>query len=140
MPLRVKLLRQDAIVPTRGSARAAGIDLYSCEILTIQPHERALVPTGIAIAIPDHCYGRVAPRSSLALRDGIDVGAGVIDEDYRGEVKVLLFNHSALPFEIHRGDRIAQLIIEKISYAQVTLVDELPSTQRGDKGFGSTGK
>ncbi|EKE39436.1 hypothetical protein ENUP19_0171G0020 [Entamoeba nuttalli] len=138
--LLVKKLVEDAIVPTRGSKCAAGIDLYSNTNFIIQPHERFLVSTGISIQIPHQCYGRIAPRSSLALKYGIDVGAGVIDEDYRGEIKVILFNHSNEIFNGRRGDRIAQLIIERISYCRISEVKELNKTDRGTNGFGSTGK
>lgn len=100
---------------------------------------KALCKTDIAIAIPEFTYARVAPRSGLAWKNSIDVGAGVIDYDYRGNVGVILFNHSDIDFEVKRGDRIAQLILERISMADVQEVEELNETVRGTGGFGSTG-
>ncbi|EMS11688.1 deoxyuridine 5'-triphosphate nucleotidohydrolase, mitochondrial precursor, putative [Entamoeba histolytica HM-3:IMSS] len=138
--LLVKRLHKDAVIPTRGTNRAAGFDLFCIENVIIQPHDRCSVSTGIAVQIPHNYYGKVAPRSSLAFKYGIDVGAGVIDEDYRGEIKVLLFNHSNDIFRAKKGDRIAQFIIEKISYCEIKEVKELNATIRGEKGFGSTGK
>lgn len=97
------------------------------------------VPTGVRVAVPPGYYGRVAPRSGLAVKKFVDVGAGVIDADYRGDIGVVLFNLSDVPFEVKRGDRIAQLVIEKISMGDVIQVESLDDTQRGDGGFGSTG-
>ena len=138
--LYVKKLHEDAIVPTKGTPVAAGYDLYCITDFEIEARERALIPTGIAVQIPHGCYGRVAPRSSLALKFGIDVGAGVIDEDYRGELKVILFNHSNQKFSAKKGERIAQLIIEQICHCPIQLVEELDESGRGIAGFGSTGK
>lgn len=101
---------------------------------------KLLVPTGISVAIPPGYYGRIAPRSGLALKNSIDVGAGVIDGDYRGKVGVILFNFDDQPFVISAGDRIAQLILEKYAEAPVEVVDTLPPTTRGSGGFGSTGR
>jgi dUTP pyrophosphatase len=98
-----------------------------------------LCGTDIAVAIPEGHYGRVAPRSGLALKNFIDVGAGVIDADYRGPIGVLIFNFGDVSFKIGRGDRIAQLILERISTPYVEVVQELPETERGSGGFGSTG-
>ena len=100
--LRVKKLKYDAIIPTRGSPLAAGYDLYSTSDLRIFRGQRAIVETGIAIEMPEGVYGRVAPRSGLAVRSGISVGAGVIDRDYRGELKVVLFNQGSESFEVKR--------------------------------------
>ena len=144
--LKVKLLRPEAKAPERKSAAAAGYDLYACEEAHIPAYSHlcpgntwALVDTGVAVAVPEGTYGRIAPRSGLALR-GIDVGAGVIDADYRGSVKVLLFNHSSeTPLMIRPGDRIAQLVLERIATPDVEVVDTLDDTDRGDDGFGSTG-
>ena len=138
----VKRLVPTAVLPIRKSAYAAGYDLSSSEDFTLPAHGRGVVPTGLAVAIPEGSYGRVAPRSSLAVKNGIDTGAGVIDSDYRGPVGVVLFNHSDEDYEIKRGDRIAQLILEKIIIPEVTeVVDgDLPETVRGCGGFGSTGK
>jgi dUTP pyrophosphatase len=137
--LRVKKLSEHATVPARASAHAAGYDLASAEDVVIPQRGKGLAKTDLAIAVPDGTYGRVAPRSGLALKRGIDVGAGVIDADYRGNVGVVLFNHGDEPFEIKRGDRIAQLILERIVTPPVALVDDLDATDRGAGGFGSTG-
>lgn len=140
---RVAKLSPLAQVPSRAGPGDAGYDVSSVEAVTIAPGERALVHTGIAIQIPPNCYGRVAPRSGLAVRFGIDVLAGVVDSSYRGEVCVVLVNHGTLPFSVQPGDRIAQLIFERIYVPpSLTLVDveELSGTARGDGGFGSTGQ
>nr|ADE77591.1 unknown [Picea sitchensis] len=137
--LRVKRLSSKAILPSRGSALAAGYDLYSANACVVPARGKALVPTDLSIAIPEGTYARIAPRSGLAWKHAIDVGAGVIDADYRGPVGVILFNHSDQDFEIKAGDRIAQLITEKILTPQVLEVYDLDSTFRGVGGFGSTG-
>ena len=139
MNLRVKKLNQNATLPTRGSGGAVGYDLYSTEELVVPPTHRALVGTGIAIVLPVGVYGRVAPRSGLAVKHGIQVGAGVIDPDYTGEIKVVLFNHGDKDFEVKKGDRIAQLILERCETPEVEEVGEVKDTERGSKGFGSTG-
>lgn len=102
--------------------------------------EKTLVKTDIQIALPSGCYGRVAPRSGLAAKHFIDVGAGVIDEDYRGNLGVVLFNFGKEKFEVKKGDRIAQLICERIFYPEIEEVQVLDDTERGAGGFGSTGK
>uniref|UniRef100_A0A8C9AJ67 Deoxyuridine 5'-triphosphate nucleotidohydrolase n=2 Tax=Lemuridae TaxID=9445 RepID=A0A8C9AJ67_PROSS len=140
MQLRFARLSEHATAPTRGSARAAGYDLYSAYDYTIPPMEKAVVKTDIQIALPSGCYGRVAPRSGLAAKHFIDVGAGVIDEDYRGNVGVVLFNFGKEKFEVKKGDRIAQLICERIFYPEIEEVQVLDDTERGSGGFGSTGK
>jgi len=137
--LRVKKLSPNATLPSRGSALAAGYDLSSATSCVVPARGKALVPTDLSIAIPEGTYARIAPRSGLAWKHSIDVGAGVIDADYRGPVSVVLFNHSDQGFEIKAGDRIAQLIIEKIITPQVLEVEDLDSTNRGVGGFGSTG-
>jgi len=140
MSLQVKVCKDNARLPTKGSIYSAGFDLYSAENVTIPAKSKGLVSTGISIAIPTDCYGRVAPRSGLANKNFIDVGAGVIDSDYRGELFVLLFNFSDTDFKVNIGDRIAQLILERIYNIDVaTEVDVLPDTIRGNNGFGSTG-
>ncbi|KAL9934092.1 hypothetical protein V8E36_007174 [Tilletia maclaganii] len=129
-----------AQLPTRGSAQAAGYDLYAAEDFLLRgKNGRGVVPTGIKVAIPEGCYGRVAPRSGLAAKHGIDVGAGVIDSDYRGLLGVLLFNLGDSDFQIKTGDRIAQLVIEQIRTPDVLEVESLEDTDRGAGGFGSTG-
>ncbi|KAK4239697.1 dUTPase-like protein [Achaetomium macrosporum] len=138
-PLLIKKLSAKARLPTRGSAFAAGYDLYASQDATIPARGKALVETDISIAVPAGTYGRVAPRSGLAAKHFIDTGAGVIDADYRGPVKVLLFNHGEADFEVKEGDRIAQLVIERIYTPEVVEVQELDTSVRGAGGFGSTG-
>jgi len=138
--LYFKKLSDRATTPCRGSELAAGYDLYSAENVTIPKQGKALVKTDIAIALPEGCYGRVAPRSSLSWKHHIDVGAGVVDRDYRGNVGVVLFNLSKTDYEVLQGDRIAQLIVERISTPPLVEVEELDDTARGTAGYGSTGK
>jgi len=138
--LRFAKLSEHARAPTRGSFVAAGYDLYAAEEMVIEPGKRACVKTDIQIEVPDGTYGRVAPRSGLAAKHGIDVGAGVVDKDYRGNVMVLLFNFGDAAFNVARGDRIAQLVLEKICMAELEELPTLDVTERGDGGFGSTGK
>lgn len=138
-PLLIKKLSSTAKLPTRGSAFAAGYDLYASQPTSIPARGKALVETDISIAVPAGTYGRVAPRSGLASKHFIDTGAGVIDADYRGPVKVLLFNHSETEFAVAVGDRIAQLIVERIYTPEVVEVQELEESVRGAGGFGSTG-
>ncbi|XP_008851180.1 deoxyuridine 5'-triphosphate nucleotidohydrolase, mitochondrial isoform X5 [Nannospalax galili] len=138
--LRFVRLSEHATAPTRGSARAAGYDLYSAYDYTVPPMEKAVVKTDIQIAVPSGCYGRVAPCSGLAVKHFMDVGAGVIDEDYRGNVGIVLFNFGKEEFEVKKGDRIAQLICERIFYPELEEVQALADTERGSGGFGSTGK
>lgn len=114
--IQVKLLSPTAKVPTRGSAFSAGYDLYASKEAVIPARGKALVDTDISIALPVNTYGRVAPRSGLAAKHSIDTGAGVIDADYRGQVKVLLFNFSDVDFKVDVGERVAQLIVERVSY------------------------
>lgn len=139
--LKVFLRSEKATLPTKGSALAAGYDLYSSEEAVIPAQGQGLVATDISIIVPVGTYGRVAPRSGLAVKHGISTGAGVIDADYRGEVKVVLFNHSKKDFEIKKGDRIAQLVLERIINADIKEIsaEELTNTERGAGGFGSTG-
>ncbi|ODV96625.1 hypothetical protein PACTADRAFT_48455 [Pachysolen tannophilus NRRL Y-2460] len=140
--LKVFLRSPAGKLPTRGSPFAAGYDLYSSEKALIPAKGQGLVSTDISIIVPIGTYGRVAPRSGLAVKHGISTGAGVIDADYRGEVKIVLFNHGDKDFEINAGDRIAQLVLEKIVNAEVAEIskEELDDTERGEGGFGSTGK
>ena len=137
--IKFKKVHEEAKVPTRGSAKAAGWDLYSIENQIIPSRGQKVIDTGIAVAIPDEAYGRVAPRSGLAVKAAISVGAGVIDSDYRGSIKVLLMNNAEIDFVVHKGDRIAQLIFEQILVNSLEEVDTLDSTSRDIKGFGSTG-
>lgn len=138
--LEFKRLHPSAKLPTRGSPFAAGLDLYSSEVVTIAPHQRAVVRTGLSVAIPHGYYGRVAPRSGLAVHHGLDVLAGVIDSDYRGELMCALINHGDEPLEISAGMRMAQLVLETIATPEPVWSEELTTTQRGEGGIGSTGR
>lgn len=136
--LIVKRLTDTAQLPTRATDGSAGLDLYADQSLMIHPHGRALISTGIKIAIPDGMVGLIWPRSGIAVKHGEDTGAGVIDADYRGEVKVLLFNHDSLSYLVVAGDRIAQLLIQPI--VKVDVVEgEIDATERGEHGFGHSG-
>jgi len=137
--LSFKSLDPRATLPTRGSAHAAGLDLYSIETVTLAPGERAIARTGLSVAIPEGYYGRVAPRSGLATKQGLDVLAGVIDADYRGEIGVLLLNTGSETIELPGLSKICQLIIEKIITPEAVWAEELSDTARGSGGFGSTG-
>lgn len=136
--LRIKKLNDLAITPSKGSEKAAGYDLSTVEEHLIVPGERHLFKTGLSIAIPQGMYGRIAPRSGLALKKGIDVMAGVIDEDYRGELGIILINLGEEPFRLNIGDKIAQIIFEFYNNVNVQVVESLDDTQRGIGGFGST--
>lgn len=148
-PMRVRLLRldhgRDLPLPAYQSAGAAGMDLVAAvdeaSPMVLQPGKRALIPTGLILELPPGSEGQVRPRSGLALRHGITVlnTPGTIDSDYRGEVKVLLINLGDQPWEIQRGERIAQLVIQRVEQAKLVEVDALNSTKRGAGGFGSTG-
>lgn len=137
--LLFKKLQEQAILPTRGSEHAAGLDLYSIEDTVVPGRGRKGIATGIAVAIPDGFYGRIAPRSGLAAKFGIDTLAGVVDRDYRGELICMLANHSDEDFSIKVGDRVAQFVLEAIILPEPLFVEELPVTTRGADGFGSTG-
>ncbi len=137
--LQVKRLVKHARLPARGSELAAGYDLAASEAGVVAAGGKALVPTGLAIKCPPGTYGRIAPRSGLAVKNMIGVGAGVVDADYRGEVRVVLFNHGPEPFAYKEGDRVAQLVLERIYTPPVEEVDDLDATERGAGGFGSTG-
>lgn len=134
-----KKLHPDAVVPQRGSEFAAGYDLTSIDTITVAPGEVKLVATGIACALPHQTYGRIAPRSGMSVKTGLMINAGVIDEDYRGEIKICAQNPTQRPIEIVAGMRVAQMVIERVMYAETQEVEELPKTSRGACGFGSTG-
>jgi dUTP pyrophosphatase len=144
--LRVYKMRADAVVPRYKTSGAAGMDLAACldTPLTLAPGGTARVPTGLRIGLPAGHEGQVRPRSGLAARHGVTVlnAPGTIDEDYRGEVQVLLVNHSDEAFTIESGDRIAQLIVAPVTQVEIEVVEgeaALGGTERGDGGFGSTG-
>ena len=136
----VHLKSTHAHLPSKGSKDAAGWDLYASCAISVPARGRALVPTDVSLVIPPGYYGRIAPRSGLALKHGIDVGAGVVDSDYRGDVGVLLFNMSDDRFQVEVGDRVAQIIFTPCP--MMTLIEQvaLPTTERGVSGFGSTGQ
>lgn len=136
----IKKLNELAKTPTRGSAEAAGYDLYSTENYVLKPLERKLFKTGVSVAIPEGLYGRIAPRSGLAYKDGIGTMAGVIDADYRGEVGVILINQGQADKEFKAGDKIAQIIFEYYAVATFSDTTELPQSVRSEGGFGSTDK
>ena len=134
----VKLLSERARLPSRGSSQSAGLDLYSPQPGEIPVDQRQLLKLDIQVEIPNDCYGRIAPRSSLASK-GIDIAAGVVDSDYRGNVGVILVNNGSQPYIYRAGDKVAQLIIEKIKIMPCRQVSNLTETERGACGFGSTG-
>ena len=142
--MRLSIKRLDPSIPLPRYARPddAGLDLHAAERAVLKPGERALVPTGLAIAIPKGFAGLVMPRSGLALRHGVTVlnAPGLIDAGYRGELKVLLINHDpTTTVTLERGERIAQLVISPVTTAELVEVVELPASERGEGGFGSTG-
>ena len=137
--LRFKQLDSRAVLPQRGSALAAGLDVFSIEDLEIAPKQRVMARTGLAVAIPPGFYGRIAPRSGLAAKNGLDVLAGVIDSDYRGEVCCLLYNTSDETIKLAAGSKICQLIVEQIITPDAVWAIDLDETARGAGGFGSTG-
>jgi len=137
--LEFKRVDDRATLPSRGSELSAGLDLYSIEGITIESRKRTLAKTGLAVAIPPGHYGRIAPRSGLAMKLGLDVLSGVIDSDYRGEIGCLLYNTGDEPIQLPAGSKICQLIIEKIEMPTAIWADELTDTTRGSGGFGSTG-
>lgn len=143
-PIPVKILREGAILPTYGSAAAAGADLYACTgaPVTIAPGETVFVPTGIAMEVPGGCAGLIYGRSGLACKRGLAPAnkVGVIDSDYRGEIIVALHNHGAVPQTVESGERIAQMVITPVLTPAYEIVSELSDTSRGSGAFGSTGK
>lgn len=141
MELAFRKLHEDAVVPSRAYDGDAGLDLASCERVTLGPGERATVGTGLAVAVPDGYAGFVQPRSGLASRNGITIvnAPGLVDSGYRGELRVVLLNTDAREsFEVEPGMRIAQLVVVPIVSAEPVEVEELPETERGVRGFGSS--
>jgi len=133
-------LSDKAKIPSQATFSDAGYDLFSTETYTLKPGERKLYKTNISTAIPHGYYGRIAPRSGLAYKHGIDVLAGVIDSGYRGDIGIILINFGQEDFAVNEGDKIAQFIIEKCHYVERQEVQELPESQRGEWARGSTGK
>lgn len=132
-------LSDNAYVPLKGSVNAAGYDLRSPCDHVVPPCGKTLIQTDLTFQIPSHTYGRIAPRSGLAYNYFINVGGGVIDRDFTGNVSVLLFNHSNVAFNVKKGDRIAQIIFETILEPEMMELNRVDHTERGSKGFGSTG-
>ena len=143
MRLKVQSLRDGAIVPQYQTKGAAGADLSAClgEPVTLEPGKRSIIPTGIALEIPEGYEVQIRARSGLAAKHGIGTanGVGTIDSDYRGEINVILINWSEEPFEVTNGMRIAQMVIAKYEQVTLEIVDELSKTERGENKFGSTG-
>jgi len=140
--MKIKLLDEGMAVPYYAHPGDAGLDLSSRVDMVLEPGQRGIVPTGIAVAVPAGCAGFVLPRSGLAARHGIALvnSPGLIDSGYRGEVAVVMINtDSVTPFQIRRGDRIAQLVIQRVEEVSLTRVEDLDDTPRGQGGFGSTG-
>ena len=142
--IRIKKLRENAMLPTYGSQWAAGADLYACleEPVTIAPHQTVFVPTGIALEVPAGCAGLIYARSSMGAKRGLAPAnkVGVVDSDYRGEIMVTLHNHGLVPQTVCGGERIAQLLITPVLTPAYEEAQELSDTVRGTGGFGSTGK
>lgn len=143
VPIKVKILPhgEGLDLPAYATEGAAGMDVVSAEEVTLTPGMRHAVATGLALAIPYGYEIQVRPRSGLALKHGISVpnSPGTIDSDYRGELKIILINYGSEPFEIRRGDRVAQLVLAPVIHGTWLKVDELDKTERGEGGFGSTG-
>ena len=145
MNIKIKKLKDNAIIPTRGTTGSAGMDLYACieNEITIAPNELKIIPTGIAIALPSSDVAAfLYARSGLGVKHGICLsnGVGVVDSDYRGEICVGLCNVSSEPYTISKNERIAQMVIAPVVMTEFTEVTELDETLRGEGGFGSTGK
>ena len=140
----IAAVRLDGGLPLPAYAKSgdAGLDLRASESVTLEPGERRLVPTGLAVAIPEGHAGFVLPRSGLAMHRGVTVlnAPGLIDSGYRGEIKVLLINHGAEAVSIDRGERIAQLVVQPVAHARLVEGERLPDSARGEGGFGSTGR
>ena len=143
-PIRVKKLHPMATLPTYGSVEAAGVDLYACleEPVTIAPGETAWIPTGIALEVPKGCAGLVYARSSMGAKRGLAPAnkVGVIDSDYRGEIRVVLLNHGKVPQTVENGERVAQFLITPVLTPAYVEAEELTDSDRGTGGFGSTGR
>jgi dUTP pyrophosphatase len=140
MDIHIKLLSDLAKTPTQGTQFSAGYDLYAAEAVVVPRLGRKLIKTNVSLAIPMNYYGRIAPRSGLAYKNGIDVLAGVIDSDYRGDIGVILYNTDAnIDFEVKVGDKIAQIIIEPCASVNFVNTQTLPATKRGEGGYGHTG-
>jgi len=143
-PIRVKILKQGAKLPSYGSLEAAGADLYACleRAVTIEPGQTAFIPTGIALEVPKGCAGLIYARSGMACKRGLAPAnkVGVVDSDYRGEITVVLYNHGTQAQTVENGERIAQFVITPVLTPGYVQVEALSDTERNQGGFGSTGK
>lgn len=145
VPVHVRRLSHalDVPLPERATAHASGFDLRACvvETIRVEPGQRSLVPTGLAVALPLGYEAQIRPRSGLALRQGLTLlnSPGTIDADYRGEIGVIVINHGQEPVSIARGDRIAQMVVQRVPVVEIVPVDVLPPSERGAGGFGHTG-
>lgn len=140
MDINVQKLNTAALLPEFAHGSDAGADLFAAEEVTVYAGERTFVPTGIALAIPDGYVGLVWPKSGLAAKSGIMVMGGVIDAGYRGEINVIVYNAGNEEHTFHAGEKVAQILFQKVEHATFTEVTELDETARGEGGFGSTGK
>ena len=140
MSVKVKLLEPNGRIPTKTNLSDAGFDLYSSVQTIIPAHSRKTINTGISLEMPEHLCGLIWPRSGLSVKQGIDVLAGVVDSGYRGEIMVCLYNTSEQAVHINTGDRIAQMIFQEVPRVIMEVHESLGSSQRGDNGFGSSGK
>ena len=136
--MNVKLLHENAVMPSRATPSAAGLDLYSLEPVTVHYGQNVVVPTGVAVQLPASCVGLIWPRSGMSMKNGVATMAGVIDSDYRGEVKVILTKVTKGRVEIEPGRAIAQLLVQPVEFVVPRQVDELGDTFRADRGFGSS--
>ncbi len=139
MTIKIKKLNESATLPKYAKEDDAGMDFYAAESLVLQPGERKLVPTGIAMAIPSGFVGLIWDKSGVATKHGLKTMAGVIDAGYRGEVKILVHNLSNESYVVEKGNKVAQMLIQPVSQKQLLEVSELDETDRGEGGFGSTG-
>lgn len=138
--IKAKLTHKDAKTPKRATDGSAGYDLYAVESCVVQPNARVLIPTGISLEFSENMAAIIKSRSSLAVQYGFDILAGLIDSDYRGEIKVAGINHGNEPIEFKKGDRIAQIVFTNIYTSEISLVDDMSETERGKGGFGHTGR
>ena len=139
MEIKCKLLSPLALLPTKATSGSAGYDLFSIGTYTIPPGSRQLIATGIALQFPSFLYGRIAPRSGLSFRHSLDIGAGVIDSDFTGEIKVLLINNGREVYKVDIGDKVAQIIFEIFYSPKIVPSTSIEETERSDHGFGSSG-
>lgn len=139
LKVKISKTKENAIIPKYATLNDAGCDLCSTEDYILEPGERLVVSSGLKMEIPIGFYGRVAPRSGLSVKNGIDTLAGVIDSGYRGEIGVVIINHGYEDFKIEKGTKVAQMIFEKIDQAEFEEVEELSNSERGAEGFGHSG-